>query len=326
MNNALVSIIMSTYREPINYLTSSIESILNQTFKDFEFIIVNDNHDDANLDNFLKQVASKDSRVKLVKNSRNLGLAESLNRALHIANGDYIARMDADDISLPARLERQIEFLEENKEIYLCGTGVILIDEHDKEIAKVIHPNTNSQKEYLFGYATILHPTWVFRRTIIEKVSGYRKLKYAQDVDFLVRLILSGFCAGNIEEPLLKYRIYKKKDPIKDIYQIETSFYIRKLVINTKIFEEGVEMLINNKLKKPNYFLINLHKLATRLRNKAIELKLKNNKIFYFILIILSSFISPYQFLYLYGKVYFKIVMKFNKNVGQDNFKNYKKS
>ena len=125
------------------YLKQAVESILNQTYKNFEFIIV----DDASTDNSWQYLKSlKDKRIKLLKNSKNLGLAKSLNRAIGVASGHYIARMDADDISLPTRFQEQLKFLKRNPNIDLCGTwadlfaSVVLLFFHKPP--PPINPNT----------------------------------------------------------------------------------------------------------------------------------------------------------------------------------------
>ena len=103
-------------------LNSAIESILNQSYKDFEFIIVDDGSRDNSLD-IVKLYAKKDKRIKIIKNSINLGLAKSLNRAIQYSQGIFIARQDGDDISLPNRLEEQIKFLKKNPEYAFCGSN-----------------------------------------------------------------------------------------------------------------------------------------------------------------------------------------------------------
>jgi len=114
-----VSIVMSVYNAQ-KYLDEAIESILNQTYSNFEFIIINDGSTDKSLE-IIENYAKKDSRI-IVINRENKGLIYSLNEGIRKANGKYIARMDADDISLPQRLEKQVEFMEKNKNIGICGT------------------------------------------------------------------------------------------------------------------------------------------------------------------------------------------------------------
>ena len=109
------------------YLVESIESILNQSLKNFEFIIINDGSKDKSL-GIIKKYAKKDKRIILLNNSRNLGLQKTLNKGLEVARGKYVARMDADDISLPKRLEIQFNYMEDHLEIFLVGSSAIVID------------------------------------------------------------------------------------------------------------------------------------------------------------------------------------------------------
>ena len=132
---AVVSVIMSVFKEPQEYLKHSIDSILTQSFKDFEFIIICDNPSDKNICNFLKVYKSIDYRIKLVINPTNMGLTKSLNIGLKLASGKYIARMDADDICMHERLYKQVAYLENNPEISVCGTNRYYIV-NDKVVKK----------------------------------------------------------------------------------------------------------------------------------------------------------------------------------------------
>ena len=129
-----ISVIMSVYNEKKEWLQMSINSILNQSFKNFEFIIVLDNPDNIELKAVLEQFAAKDSRIKLIYNKKNMGLVYSLNSALKVAKGEYIARMDADDISELDRLEVQYNYFEQNPDIDFVSGFIRIIDEFDNVI------------------------------------------------------------------------------------------------------------------------------------------------------------------------------------------------
>ncbi|MDD4353774.1 MAG: glycosyltransferase family A protein, partial [Candidatus Nanoarchaeia archaeon] len=134
MKNHRISVIMSAYNTE-RYIAEAIESILNQTFKDFEFIIIDDGSTDDSL-KIIKRYVKKDRRIKLIHNKKNIGLTKSLNKGLKIAKGQYIARMDADDISLPQRFQIQYDFLEKNKDIFLIGTTAFLIDDKGDRLGR----------------------------------------------------------------------------------------------------------------------------------------------------------------------------------------------
>ena len=143
-----ISVIMSVYNEPKEYLIRSIESILNQTFKDFEFIVILDNPKNEIARNIAKEYSLKDERIVFIKNEENIGLTKSLNKGISISKGKFIARMDADDISHPKRFEEQISFLNKNNEYGLCGTKAYLIDENGKILENLVHPLNNSLNDY----------------------------------------------------------------------------------------------------------------------------------------------------------------------------------
>ena len=147
MTKDLISVVMSNYNTDELYLRASIESILNQTYKNFEFIIV----DDCSSDNSVSVIESyDDKRIKLIKNPKNMGLTKSLNIAIKAAKGEFIARMDADDISLPQRFEKQVEFLTQNPEYIACGTAIKILGSHKegKIISRTI-PDVETFRIYL---------------------------------------------------------------------------------------------------------------------------------------------------------------------------------
>ncbi|HAF61981.1 MAG TPA: glycosyl transferase group 2 family protein [Anaerolineaceae bacterium] len=179
-----VTVLMAVYNGE-KYLNESINSILNQTYQDFEFLTIND----ASVDKTLEILCEyKDPRIKVVTNEQNIGLAKSLNRGLALAKGEYICRMDADDVSLPARLEKQISFLERNKDFGLCGSWIRNFgDKSYVDKLPVSHEEIISQ--LFFGYA-IAHPSVVIRTDILKEINGYNEdLRYAQDYELWSRLM-----------------------------------------------------------------------------------------------------------------------------------------
>ena len=149
-----VSVIMSTYKEPENQLRRSIESILNQTYKAFEYIIILDNPDNSDHIRIIKEYQQKDNRIQFHINEKNQGLTYSLNRGLSYANGKYICRMDADDISVPERLQWQKEHLEKCN-VDLIGGITQVIDEEEKVIYSIKKIPANPDKILVFykGFA-----------------------------------------------------------------------------------------------------------------------------------------------------------------------------
>ena len=225
-----ISVIMSIYNG-MPYLEQAVESVLNQTYKNFEFIIV----DDASADDTLKYLKSlKDRRIKLIRNKKNLGLAVSLNIALRQARGDFVARMDADDISLSMRFEEQINFLQKHPTIGICGSFVNVIDETDKIIGKIKKPTSDKEiKKELFWLTPLLHPTWFAKKKIFDKLQGYdKKWDYVEDFEFLIRA--KDFQMANIPKHLLLFRSQKERRSQKTIEKI----YRNSLKLRQKIFRE----------------------------------------------------------------------------------------
>jgi glycosyltransferase involved in cell wall biosynthesis len=201
-----VSIIMSTYNEPLNWITESIDSILNQTFTNFELIIINDNLNRKELFEFLNKYQKKDKRIKIINNKKNLGAARSRNRGLKIAQGKYIAIMDSDDISLPKRIEIQYNFLEENSGIFLVCSGAIMINE-EGNLVREVPALVNKKKliQRLEKKNTIFHSSILFRNK-----RGYKyreKFPYSQDYDLYLLILSDGKEISAIKDILIKYRV-----------------------------------------------------------------------------------------------------------------------
>lgn len=204
-----ISVVMPTYNTAIPFLKTAVESILSQTFHDFEFIIVDDcstNETNAYLQSL------DDERVKIVRNTENLGVAKSLNIGLKIATGKYIARMDADDISLPSRLEKQFVYMENHPNVVLCGTGRRLFGARNEVKFTRIRDMETYRVKSFFYYPGPQHPTWIIRsRTLFDNNILYDEdFDYAEDYYFLTRISKIGdICSLN--EVLLLYRIHNKQ-------------------------------------------------------------------------------------------------------------------
>jgi len=203
-NNPKISIIMPVYNVE-TFLSEAIESVLNQTFYDFEFVIINDGSTDNSLE-IIKNYEKKDSRIVLLDNKENLGITKSLNIGLNKARGEYIARMDGDDISEKERIEIQYDFLKKNRDVFLVGTETKRIDEKGTVfgIFKPVFTKNELMKNILENNL-IYHPTIMMKN---KKDLFYReKMYYVEDYDLYLRLISEGKKLDNISLPLLKYRI-----------------------------------------------------------------------------------------------------------------------
>lgn len=232
-NNALISVIMCAYNEQKKWIVESVESVLNQGYSNFEFIIVLDNPENEILLNLLKEYSSKDSRIKLLVNERNLGFVKSLNRALSCASGSYIIRIDADDICMEDRFLRQINYMIKHEEYALAGSNAMIIDENSQltgEKTKVV-TDENKLKE-LFKYKNrMVHSSWIVKTSAINSnlINGYREMTYVEDYDLLCRLILNGFRISNMEDYLIKYRVNKNGVCARNSFiQLKMFLYCRK--------------------------------------------------------------------------------------------------
>ena len=205
----MISVIMSVYNETKRELELSINSILNQSYKNFEFIIVLDNPDNIELKDILLKNSNKDSRIKVIINETNIGLANSLNKAFNYSKGEYIARMDADDISNKDRLKEQYNYFKKNEDCDILATDKNNIDEYGKIIPSESYVVNDS---YYFCKIMkccniIIHPSIMMKREVMVNLSGYRNFKASQDYDMWLRAIRYGFNFHILDKKLINYRI-----------------------------------------------------------------------------------------------------------------------
>jgi len=205
----LISVVMPVYNAE-DHLEESIESILSQSFENFEFIIIDDCSED-NSKEIIDKYRSKDKRIKLLRNEENKGATYSINKGIKKAKGKYIARMDADDISKKERLEKQYEFMEENEEVAALGTKAWNINEEGEKTNKRNVPETNEEiMNIITLMCPMIHPSVMLRKEKIEEVGLYNEdLRKAQDYDLWFRLAAKGYKMHNLQERLLLYRLEK---------------------------------------------------------------------------------------------------------------------
>jgi glycosyltransferase involved in cell wall biosynthesis len=209
-NNPKISVVMTVFNGE-RFIGRAIDSILNQTMKDFEFIIV----DNASTDRTKEIVSAySDSRIIFIKNTTNLGQTKALNIGIKISKGEFIARMDADDISLPERLQIQYTHMMKNDSLAVLGSWFLEIDEKGKTIRKFTLPtNPLEIKCFLLGssnlsYQCVPHPIVLMRKKALFEVGLYSEDYLAQDYDLWVRLSRRHPIA-NLDKVLFKYRIYQ---------------------------------------------------------------------------------------------------------------------
>lgn len=202
-----LSVMMGVYNiEKLDVFDCAVESVLTQTMSDFEFIICDDGSTDYTAE-ILKKWSSQDSRIRLVQASRNEGLAAALNRCLWTAQGSFIARQDADDLSLPTRFEMQLAFLKAHTEVSFVGCDVTLWDKHGNWGERRF-PAFPVERDFLFTMPFV-HGTLVFRHAALKAVGGYRVAKETrrtEDYDLLMRMYSQGLRGGNLSAQLYRFR------------------------------------------------------------------------------------------------------------------------
>jgi glycosyltransferase involved in cell wall biosynthesis len=206
----LVTVLMSCYNSS-TWLEEAVNSILGQTFKNFEFLIIDDGSTDNSL-SILETLAAQDLRIKLIKKS-NTGLADSLNIGLNYAKGKWVARMDADDISEPDRLERQVNFAAFNANLVFLGAGLRVIDEEGIIGSEYVYPVDHKSllKNLLTSRPFPPHASAFYLRSQALEVGGYRKkIKRAEDCDLWLRLSRRGNLAC-IKDPLVRIRKHSQQ-------------------------------------------------------------------------------------------------------------------
>lgn len=281
MAEKLISIILPAYNTKEEYLRESIQSILDQTYSNFEFIILND----GSTNNVEEIIFSyKDDRIKYVKNDINLGLIKTLNKGLEIAKGEYIARMDADDISLPQRLEKQIKFFEQNPDVSLLGAFYETFP--NNEIVK--HPEFPNYFDFIRCNA-LAHPTVMFRKNDFEKYGLKYDENYAHAEDYeLWSRAIRYLKIANIQEVLLKYRIHEDSITGSKLEeQIACARRIQKNMLEFLTSDEQMHQTIFNFLYPPVPLVLKPHEQIFSIKNHrgwkivtilGFKIKLKRKK------------------------------------------------
>ncbi len=279
-----VSVVINAYNVG-KYIHKAIMSVLNQTFSDFELIIVNDASTDNTLD-IIKMI--KDPRIVVISNKKNRGVSYSLNQGFRIAKGKYIAHMDADDISLPKRIEKQYDYMEKHPDIAICGCNYKCF-ERDNRV--VVSPEESSRiKVNLLFSSPLGHSTWFIRKKIFEdlKIKYDERFRTSQDYELMYR-IKDKCKLACLQEVLVLYRVRREslsrningldKNTLKIQKNILKELHIRVTVNKLKLLNDvysitnvgtyirfvllSIEIIIHNKIFK----VFNQRELETKLRD-----------------------------------------------------------
>ena len=265
--NELISVIMSTYNEEENWIREAVESILNQSYHNLEFIIVIDNPENHLIHDVLYEYGKKDKRITILPNEKNLGLIKSLNKAISHTKGNWIARMDADDIAKPNRLECELSYAKENNIDFIMSHADTINEFDTITVEKTKQAlDTNKFKE-MAGFCNIsTHPTWLLKKEVYKTLNGYRNINSCEDYDFVLRALQKGYTCYKMEEKLLYYRVRANSITRSNVLeQFMKSKYLRmkyqkNISINSITEKEVSDYYLsiseNDKEKFKNSFLI----------------------------------------------------------------------
>lgn len=246
MTNPLVSVLIPCYNVE-KYVIESITSILNQTYSNLEIIAINDCSTDTTGEK-LEYLSKLDSRIKVFNNESNLKLISTLNKGIHLCNGEYIARMDADDISLPTRIEKQVQYLSEKPDYDIVSTQFYTFRTGKKK--KNLYKNPTLYEElqaYLLFKSGICHPASMIRKTLFTEKGLIFEHQYLHVEDYAL-WSKSLYCTklGNINEPLLLYRVHESQvSSLNELKQIENKkevFKIHCLHLNIPLSENLLDI------------------------------------------------------------------------------------
>jgi len=268
-----VTILMAAYNAS-NYIAESITSVLNQTFQNYELLIINDGSTD-NTETVIQSF--KDSRIRVIKNEVNRGLIESRNIALKEAKGNFIAILDSDDIAMPDRLEKQLNAFRNNPELAVVGSRALIIDQNDNETGEklAVFTGIDKIKITLFFENTIVHSSTMIRTKIFREVNGYQGDSLIEDYDLFYR-ISQKYAIENLEDYLVKYRIHGTNISIQKRDQLDQALYnlkIRQLnQFGLNVESKYITILLtnfrdDNYTLKENFHILALLKKKNRLLN-----------------------------------------------------------
>lgn len=225
-DNPYVSVVMPVFNVE-QYVKGAIESILNQSYKNFEFIIVDDCSTDSTVD-VMARFKKKDKRIVLIRNRKNEGVTKSLNKALKIAKGKYIIRMDADDWSYPDRFESQIKLMEDHPEVVVSGSNIEVCNSQlQTRYVRKYHQSDSTIRKHLFRYSPFAHPATIWRAEVLKSERYNEKIRICQDYELYFRVGTKGKFM-NLNKTLLKLRMHDKSvSTTMNVLQSKATILIR---------------------------------------------------------------------------------------------------
>lgn len=343
ISNPKISIIFPVFNSE-KYLSESLESIFNQTIKDFEIIIINDNSSDNSPNIIIKTKKEYSNfQIKIIHNKSNIGLTKSLNKAFKKSRGEFIARMDSDDIAASDRLEKQLNFLNNHPEVGLVGSNSIFVDKNKKKIAYTDYPlNDIDIRAHFFFHNPINHPSILFRKKLFRSNPYSPQYKTTQDYYFYYCL-MSQTKLANIKDYLMTQRIHSnsvsfkyKNIQLTNALNIQEKYYLsvtkkkfdhQKFFILNKYFLGDKNTFLKDKINIGSACLevLDLYKnIQGFLKNKSIEkFFLKKFLIHYFLsigkknsFIFLLKLLINFKLITILNMLLFLLFNKLKKCVG----------
>lgn len=225
-NNPLVSVIMPAYNSE-KYIADAIESIIAQTYSSFEFIIVEDNSSDRTPE-IIRRYKNVDKRIILLKNQENIGVTKSLNKAVSLAKGKYIIRMDADDWSYPERFTLQVGLMEEHPDVVVSGSYIEVCDKYlNTRYIRKYQLDDTSIRKHIFRYSPFAHPATIWKAEVLKKERYNEVIRVCQDYELYFRIGKTGKFM-NLGKPLLKLRMHDGSiSALQSDYQLKNTVLIR---------------------------------------------------------------------------------------------------
>ena len=288
----LISVLIPVYNVG-KYIEETLDSLINQTHKKIEVVIV----DDCSTDDSVQKIENYPrgfNCIKLIKNSKNMGIVGAMNEGLKYCSGDYIARIDGDDIAIPDRLEKQLNYLKTHPEVAIVGCATKSITEDGSYISTAnVACGINNISRTIHLFPPCCH-IWLARKEVYSHLGGYRQVAPAEDYDFLLRAITSGYKVDNISEPLMLIR--NRAGNTADLAGLKQRkahhyvIYLYKKRVLAGVEDDNFNSEDFNSALKSFALEEKLHKVSNKLMKKGISSKNKIIKIVYYSLAVLISY------------------------------------
>ncbi|MFQ2414361.1 glycosyltransferase family 2 protein [Aeromonas caviae] len=300
-----VSVLMPVFNVE-EYISEALDSILSQTSIDFELVVIDDASTDSTV-SVIERYMSIDSRIKLIKNEKNLGISGSLNKGLAICTGEYIARADGDDLMSPKRLVKQYEFLEKNLDHALVGCWVKNIDVNGEIIGECKYPCDHTAITSMIKWTSPVLHIWMARKSVYDSLGGYRNTNPAEDYDFLLRCIAKGLKVANIPfyGSLIRLRQGNTLS-VASLKQRKAFNYLYSLYKSGGINNSNHIDLNEIDSLQSTHLMSRIHLLSSTFLKSGFEKRDSYKKYVYFFL----SLISPYTIQDIYRRLMFKRAIK----------------